>query len=278
MGWAPLWATWRPSNKRCSRCAPAQYSGVTAVYALSRGCWQQIGSHPGVMTMPGGFRRPLWHTARMDKHFNTAGPSTPDLHYLLDPLQRIDFDSIADLIEQRRYFVLHAPRQTGKTTCLLALRDRLNQDGQFAALYVNVEPAQALRGNVAAAMEVISNGVARQLMLTLGFDLAAIAQTLDSVPAGAKVQTLLQLASEGIAKPLLVFFDEVDALVGDTLISLLRQIRAGYTERPQHFPQSIMLCGVRDVRDYRMTMADGEVITGGSAFNIKAESLRLGDF
>jgi hypothetical protein len=81
-----------------------------------------------------------------------------------------------------------------------------------------------------------------------------------------------------VAKPVILFLDEVDALIGDTLISLLRQIRAGYTDRPAHFPQTIVLCGVRDVRDYRMTMADGEVITGGSAFNIKAESLRLGDF
>ena len=32
------------------------------------------------------------------------------------------------------------------------------------------------------------------------------------------------------------------------------------------------------MRDYRMTTADGEVITGGRASNIKAESLRLGDF
>ena len=76
----------------------------------------------------------------------------------------------------------------------------------------------------------------------------------------------------------MLFIDEVDSLVGDTLISLLRQIRSGYTDRPAHFPQTVILCGVRDVRDYRMTMADGEVITGGSAFNIKAESLRMGDF
>ena len=75
-----------------------------------------------------------------------------------------------------------------------------------------------------------------------------------------------------------MLLDEVDSLIGDTLISLLRQIRAGYTDRPKYFPHAMILCGVRDVRDYRMTTADGEVITGGSAFNIKAESLRLGDF
>ena len=76
----------------------------------------------------------------------------------------------------------------------------------------------------------------------------------------------------------MLFLDEVDALVGDTLISLLRQIRSGYVQRPQAFPQSIVLCGVRDVRGYRLNQGNGEVITGGSAFNIKAESLRMGNF
>ena len=72
--------------------------------------------------------------------------------------------------------------------------------------------------------------------------------------------------------------DEVDALVGDTLISLLRQIRSGYNQRPSGFPQSIILCGIRDVRDYRIHTKDNEIITGGSAFNIKAESLTMGNF
>jgi hypothetical protein len=75
-----------------------------------------------------------------------------------------------------------------------------------------------------------------------------------------------------------LFLDEVDALVGDTLISLLRQIRAGYAQRPNAFPQTIVLCGVRDIRDYRIHTTHQEIITGGSAFNIKAKSLRLGNF
>jgi hypothetical protein len=54
------------------------------------------------------------------KHFNTAGPNLSNMHYGLDPLVRIDSDAIVDLIDQQRYFVLRAPRQTGKTTCLLA--------------------------------------------------------------------------------------------------------------------------------------------------------------
>jgi hypothetical protein len=75
-----------------------------------------------------------------------------------------------------------------------------------------------------------------------------------------------------------LLLDEVDALVGNTLISLLRQIRAGYNQRPAAFPQSVILCGVRDVRDYRMRQDGEEMVTGGSAFNIKAESLRMGNF
>jgi len=71
----------------------------------------------------------------------------------------------------------------------------------------------------------------------------------------------------------------VDALVGDTLISLLRQLRAGYPKRPEQFPQSVVLCGVRDLRDYRIqASSEKAAIVGGSAFNIKAKSLHLGDF
>jgi hypothetical protein len=76
-----------------------------------------------------------------------------------------------------------------------------------------------------------------------------------------------------------MLIDEIDSLVGDTLISVLRQLRSGYDRRPHSFPQSIILCGIRDVRDYRIhSSAEKTIITGGSAFNIKAESLRLGDF
>ena len=60
---------------------------------------------------------------------------------------------------------------------------------------------------------------------------------------------------------------------------MLRQLRSGYDQRPESFPHSAVLCGVRDVRDYRIrSSAEQVTITGGSAFNIKAGSLRLGEF
>lgn len=88
----------------------------------------------------------------------------------------------------------------------------------------------------------------------------------------------IPLAQSGPPSITASHLDEIDALVGDPLISVLRQLRTGYAKRPQHFPHSVILCGVRDVRDYRIHSASEKtVITGESAFNIKAESLRLGD-
>jgi type II secretory pathway predicted ATPase ExeA len=213
----------------------------------------------------------------MEKHFNTAGPSKLHLHYCLDPLARFKLSELTTLIEQERYFVLHAPRQTGKTTCLLALRDHLNAGTDYTALYVNVEAAQAARNDLLIAFQAIVVSVIQQADSTLGIQLSQPETFFKGGPSHALAGVLREL-TQRCDRPLVLFLDEVDSLVGDTLISLLRQIRAGYTDRPKHFPQTVVLCGVRDVRDYRMTMADGEVITGGSAFNIKAESLRLGDF
>ena len=68
----------------------------------------------------------------MPRFFNTAGPVKAQDHYCLPPLHRFDLDDILRLIEQKKYFVLHAPRQTGKTSSLLALQAHLNASGQYS--------------------------------------------------------------------------------------------------------------------------------------------------
>jgi hypothetical protein len=59
------------------------------------------------------------------RFFNTAGPVRREDHYCLDPLSRLDLEEILLFIGQKKYFVLHAPRQSGKTSCMLALADYL---------------------------------------------------------------------------------------------------------------------------------------------------------
>ncbi len=193
----------------------------------------------------------------------------------------MELDEILTLIERKKYFILHAPRQTGKTSVLAALADHLNASGRYRCVYVNVEPAQTARQDVGAGIRTILARVAVAALRTTGEDL--VKKTWRSVlaedgPHSALMSVLSEWAASS-AKPLILFVDEIDALIGDTLISVLRQLRAGYRDRPRWFPQSVVLCGVRDVRDYRIFSAEkGSHITGGSAFNIKAESLRLGDF
>ena len=153
---------------------------------------------------------PHCETMAVVRAFNTAGPVRADRDYQIAPLSRIDLEEVLGLIRDEKYFSLHAPRQTGKTSALLALLAR----------WCMADP-----------------------------------------------------------RPLVLLIDEIDALVGDTLLSVLRQLRTGYVDRPQRFPHSIVLCGLRDVRDYRIhSSAENRLVLGGSAFNIKSESLRLGDF
>ena len=215
--------------------------------------------------------------------FNTAGPMVAADHYCVPPLERIELDTVLGLIRDKKYFVLHAPRQTGKTSALLALRDLLNggAQGEYRCVYANVEAGQAMRENVAEGMRTVLSQFALRASLTLGDD------TLERVcrnamnsagPGGALSLTLSRWAAAD-RRPLVLLIDEIDALVGDTLLSVLRQLRSGYDQRPAAFPHSIILCGVRDVRDYRIhSIAEDRLVLGGSAFNIKSESLRLGDF
>ncbi|MEW5985730.1 MAG: ATP-binding protein [Chloroflexota bacterium] len=216
----------------------------------------------------------------MMRFFNTAGPVNCQMHYCLPPLERLDLPDILQLIAQHKYFVLHAPRQVGKTSFLLALMEYLNQQGHYHCLYCNVEVGQYARENVAQAMQAILGEITSRAHTHLKDPFpASIWQQLLQEHGGAALNPLLTRWAEASDKPLVLLVDEIDSLVGDTLISVLRQLRAGYDKRPHAFPQSIILCGVRDVRDYRLLSDEGKaVVTGGSAFNIKATSLRLDDF
>ncbi|MCF7899306.1 AAA-like domain-containing protein [Candidatus Babeliales bacterium] len=217
------------------------------------------------------------------KFFCTAGPVTPEEHYCLPLATRFNEQELMLLIEQKKYFILHAPRQTGKTSMMINFARKLNQEGKYIALYVNIESGQAARGNFNMAMPIILQEfhecVSEQLPDQKKFFEIFYNLKEEGVPAGSLLATLLSRWSAKLDKPLVIFIDEIDCLVGDTLISALRQLRLGYAKRPQNFPQTACLIGLRDVRDYRIwSDVEHQIVLGGSAFNIKAESLRLADF
>ena len=218
---------------------------------------------------------------RFMRFFNTSGPVVAADHYCIPPLERLNLNEVRRLIRDKRYFVLHAPRQTGKTSALLALRDLLNGEAAYRCVYVNIEAGQAGREDVELVIRTVLGRLASRARVTLGDEF------LDEIwpdilakygPHAALGEALTRWV-EADPKPLVLLIDEIDALIGDSLLSVLRQLRDGYDLRPGGFPQSVVLCGVRDVRDYRIqSTAENAIIAGGSAFNIKARSLRLGDF
>ena len=87
---------------------------------------------------------------------------------------------------------------------------------------------------------------------------------------------------------MVLFLDEIDSLVGKSLLAVLRQLRAGYRSRPESFPHAMALIGLRDVRDYRVRDAPDvaepvmrelqQILGTSSPFNIKVRSLTLRNF
>ncbi len=213
------------------------------------------------------------------KFFSTSGAIQPGKHYFIP--HRLNEKIIRQLIDQKKYFILHAPRQSGKTTGVRVLVDQLNNEGVYKALYINVEPAQSSRGNVKDGMEIILEEMQgwAKILLDAGDSLSHHVEEGLKRVSGSSLKKVLQAWCHDSEKPVILFIDEIDSLVGDTLISVLRQLRAGYDNRPHYFPQSVCLIGVRDVRDYRIwSDAEQKTILGGSAFNVKAESLVLPNF
>ena len=215
------------------------------------------------------------------RFFSTAGPVRPDRHYAIPPLDRVELCDLLSLIRDEQYFVLHAPRQTGKTSALITLRDHLNSGaaGNFRCVNVNVEPGQVARDDVAEGIRTVMGSIA-ECAAEVGDDYPdrVWPDVLDRMGPQLALRGLLSRWCMENPVPLVLLVDEIDALVGDTLLSVLRQLRAGYERRPGGFPQSVILCGIRDIRDYRIRSSTGEVIAGGSPFNVAAKSLRLGDF
>jgi hypothetical protein len=80
----------------------------------------------------------------MPRFFNTTGPCYPEKHYILPPEARLVGAQLERYIEANLYWVLHAPRQSGKTTFLQFWMRTINSGGKAVACYVSVETGQGI--------------------------------------------------------------------------------------------------------------------------------------
>ncbi|MEL6383068.1 MAG: ATP-binding protein [Cyanobacteria bacterium J06626_18] len=210
----------------------------------------------------------------MPKWFNTAGPCKADIHYMLPPLARLP--EVTKLIEQQGYFIIHAPRQVGKTTAMLALAQQLTASGQYAAVMVSAEVGAAFPHDPGLAEAAILDAWQDDATYWLPSELHP-PNWPDSEP-GRQIGAALSRWAQQSPLPLVVFIDEIDSLRDETLISVLRQLRNGYPKRPQRFPHALALIGVRDVRDYKVAAGGSDRLNTSSPFNIKIKSLTLRNF
>lgn len=196
---------------------------------------------------------------------------------MLPPERRLG--EVRPLIEEKGYFVLHAPRQTGKTTCLLTLAETLTKEARFAATLASCKPGATAGDDLSRGIPAIIRSVERSAS-ALGAELRPDpVETVAAVEAESMLKVYLERWCESCPRPVVLFLDEVDSLSGATLLSLLNQLHAGYTTARRSFPWSLALVGVRDIRDYNVPRRGGRTALGTSSpFNIKSESLRLVDF
>lgn len=215
------------------------------------------------------------------KFFNTVGAIDPKQHYFLP--HRLDWEQFTEFIERRYYFVLHAPRQSGKTSAIIEFVKHLNKEKKYTALYLSTESARTAVNDVKRAVQIIIEQLKDQISAFLPHEEKAITYLENIINKKdyqeSSVYSFLRFWAQVSNKPLAIFLDEFDVLAGDSLITLLTQFRTGYTNRPTYFPQSICLIGVRDLRDYKIKITHQEELQIlYSPFNIKAESIVLPNF
>ncbi|MDB9539687.1 ATP-binding protein, partial [Anabaenopsis arnoldii] len=141
----------------------------------------------------------------MTKWFNTAGPCQPDIHYTLPTTERLP--ELKRLIAQRNYFVIHAPRQTGKTTAMLTLAQELTASGKYTAVMVSVEVGAAFPDKPDIAELAILDAWRGAISHRLPDELQP--PKWPDAPVGRRIGAALESWAKISSLPLVVFIDEI---------------------------------------------------------------------
>jgi len=211
------------------------------------------------------------------KYFNTAGPCITESHYLIDPLTRNP--DIESLTRQGFFYNVYAARQSGKTTIMQHIAEKLNSEGKYYVLYCSLEAVQSFNNPEKGIPEIVNQ--IEFMLQNLNFPFAD-SFTINSNPDKTSIylqQTLTQYCKK-LDRPFIVFFDEADCLSDETLITFLRQLRSGYINRGSvPFLHSCALIGMRNIRDYKdKVLAGNPTLGSASPFNVVTEAVSFKSF
>ena len=159
---------------------------------------------------------------------------------------------------------------------MLALARELTAEGRYATIVLSVQTASVFSDDIERAEKLLLSRWRKVAEVELPPELRPpewpVAETGERISAG------LSAWARAIPRPLVVFLDEIDSLKDDLLLSILHQLRDGFTYRPTSFPWSLVLIGMRDVRDYKIRSGGSDHLNTASPFNIKARSLTMENF
>lgn len=212
------------------------------------------------------------------RRFNIAGPCIVEDHYLVSPLERVP--EIKNLILSKSFFLLHAPRQCGKTTTIVHYVQELNKEGQVYALYCSLENVQQVEQAESGIPAIIDNMKTAFVRSRLPHS-NTFAGKKNVYSYSTMLQNVITDICEILDRPLVIFFDEADCLSNHTLVSFLRQLRNGYIGRAQKipFPVSVGLIGLKSIRDYKASVRENDDTLGTSSpFNVVSKSLTMHNF
>jgi hypothetical protein len=216
----------------------------------------------------------------MGRIFNTAGICRPEDHYMLPPEARLR--NLRKLVDDKAYFVIHAPRQSGKTTSSHLFAEALTEEGRYAAVLASCKIASTAGADVGRGIPAVIRAISMAARNQLPDGLhPPPPEDFAAIEVEARLQEYLDGWCRQCPRPVVLFLDEIDALVDETLLSVLDQLHSGYPGHPEHAPQALALIGLRDVRDYRgrrprSSPADSARIGSSSPF--KSDSLTLRNF
>ena len=213
----------------------------------------------------------------MKKYFNVAGPCNEKSHYMVPVLDR--YKEIYGIVEQGHYFVIHAARQTGKTTLIKALVNYYNAAGDYYALYCSLESVEVFGEPKEGIPEILAN-IQSELKYSKLPNKDSFGVNQNSTNVSALIKNSLRDYCALLDKPLIIFIDEIDGLQDGTLVTFLRQLRDGYISKPEvPFVHSIALVGMRNIRDYKSKVREDRATLGSaSPFNIISDALTIRNF
>ncbi|MDR1039880.1 MAG: ATP-binding protein [Deltaproteobacteria bacterium] len=216
------------------------------------------------------------------KEFNIVGTCNPLEHYMIPPLGRNT--AVSALIDDKKFFVIHGPRQSGKTTILKALIEKINAEGKYFAFDCSLGGLREVYDEN-LAFDRFSALIAHSLYSSRVSALNRLyepVKALERFDNGLRIRNILSFICSYVEKDVVVFFDEFDCLTESVILSLLAQLRDGYLNRPWDrfkFPRSLALVGMSDIMDYRTKIrSDGQSVGTASPFNVKYESLSVQNF